>query len=180
MAAYPVGYYELMFDPLWHLLSASMNTTMKGNATEGAVLNAFLVRGFGVLVPFGDGHPVDLVVHLGGRDFLRVQCKTARLVDGCIGFNSRSTDHGRGPGTYAGLADMFGVYFPPLGSVYLVPVAEVSGFSVQLRVKPALNNQKRRVRMAADYTVECWTDELLRDLCRPVPSNNEEWTLRVA
>lgn len=153
---------------------------MKGNATEGAVLNAFLARDFGVLVPFGDGHSFDLVVHLGDCDFLRVQCKTARPVDGCIGFNSRSTDHGRGPGTYAGLADMFGVYFPPLGSVYLVPVAEVSGFSVQLRLKPTLNNQKRRVRLAADYSIERWTKDELRDICRSVPSNSRERTLQVA
>ena len=139
-----------------------MNTAVKGNATEGAVLNAFVAQGLGVLVPFGDGHPFDLVVSLGDCDFLRVQCKTARLVDGCIGFNSRSTDHGRGPGRYAGLADVFGVYFPPSGAVYLVPVAEVSGLSVQLRLKPALNNQRRRVRMAAEYAIERWTlDSLL-------------------
>lgn len=153
---------------------------MKGNATEGAVLTAFVARGFGVLVPFGDGHPFDLAVSLGGRDFLRVQCKTARLVDGCVGFNSRSTDHGRGPGRYGGLADVFGVYFPPSSAVYLVPVAEVSGFSVQLRLKPALNNQRRRVRMAAEYAIERWTMDSLRGLCGGAAPNDRERALQVA
>jgi hypothetical protein len=152
---------------------------MKGNATEGAVLNAFVARGFGMLVPFGDGHPFDLVVSLGDRDFLRVQCKTARLVDGCVGFDSRSTDHGRGPGHYAGLADVFGVHFPLSGVVYLIPVAEVSGLSVQLRLKPALNNQRRRVRMAAEYAIERWTLDSLRELCRAIP-NDQERALQVA
>jgi hypothetical protein len=157
-----------------------MNTAMKGNATEGAVLNAFVSRGFGALVPFGDGHPFDLAVHLGDRDFLRIHCKTARLVDRCIGFNSRSTDHGRGPGTYAGLADAFGVYFPPLGSVYLVPVAEVAGLSVQLRLTPARNNQQRRVRMATDYSIERWTEDMLRDVCRSAPLIDRKRSLQLA
>jgi hypothetical protein len=153
---------------------------MKGNATEGAVLTAFVALGFGVLVPFGDGHPFDLVVSLGDRDFLRVQCKTGRLVDGCVGFNSRSTDHGRGPGRYAGLADAFGVYFPPSNAVYLVPVAEVSGFSVQLRLKPALNNQRKRVRMAGEYVIERWTVDSLRELCGRATPNDRERALQVA
>jgi hypothetical protein len=124
--------------------------------------------------------PFDLVVSLGDRDFLRVQCKTARLVDGCVGFNSRSTDHGRGPGRYAGLADVFGAYLPPSNAIYLVPVAEVLGLSVQLRLKPALNNQRKRVRMAAEYAIERWTVDSLRELCRRAVPSDRERALQVA
>jgi PD-(D/E)XK endonuclease len=162
------------------LIVCNVNTATKGNASEAAILNAFVERGFCVLVPFGDGHPFDLVVHLGAGDFLRVQCKTARLVDGCVGFNSRSTDHGRGPGRYDGLADVFGIYFPPLASIYVLPVAEISGLAVQLRLKPALNNQRKRVRMAADYLIERWTAESLRAICRAESPAARERALRVA
>ena len=57
-----------------------METALKGNATEAAVLDAFVSRDLSVLLPFGGNQPYDLVVDLGGTGFLRVQCKTARKV----------------------------------------------------------------------------------------------------
>lgn len=131
-----------------------MTTARKGNTTEAAVLSALVERDFAVLVPFGEGHPYDLVVHLTADLFLRVQCKTARVQKGCLLFNSRSTDHGRGAGTYLGLADIFGVYCPATGSVYLVPVHEVPTSTAYLRIEPARNNQQRGIRYAADYEVD--------------------------
>jgi PD-(D/E)XK endonuclease len=141
-----------------------MSTGLKGNATEAAVLQAFVVRGFDVLVPFGEGQPYDLVIHLAERGFLRVQCKTARPVNGCLVFNSRGTDHGRGRQPYLGLADVFGVFFPPRDAVYLIPVDGASGFCGRLRLEPARNNQKRGIRFAADYEIDRWTPASLRGL----------------
>jgi PD-(D/E)XK endonuclease len=139
-----------------------MTTALKGNTTEAAVLRALVERDFAVLVPFGEGHPYDLVVHLAGRSFARVQCKTGRVKNGYLLFNSRSTDHGRGPGTYLGLADLFGVYCQPIGAVYLVPVRDVPVGAPHLRLEPTRNNQRSRVRYAADYDV----DQLaVEDLC---------------
>lgn len=120
--------------------------------------------GLDVLVPFGSGHPYDLVVDLGG-DFVRVQCKTAWLRGGCIVFNSRSTDHGGGPRPYLGLADIFGVFFPPSKAVFLVPVVELPGFEGRLRIERTRNNQKKGVRVAADYALERWSAEKLRRIC---------------
>ena len=138
-----------------------MTTALKGNTTEAAVLRALVERDFAVLVPFGEGHPYDLVIHLAGASFARVQCKTGRLKKGCLVFNSRSTDHGRGPGSYFGLADLFGVYCPPTDCVYLVPVGDVPIGVPYLRIEPALNNQQSRIRYAADYDVGQLTVEEL-------------------
>jgi hypothetical protein len=143
-----------------------MDTAMKGNATEAAILGAFVERNLGVLLPFGEGHPYDLVVALPAGGFLRVQCKTAWRRKGCLIFNARTTDHGRGRLPYVGLADAFGVYAPTEGAVYVVPVREISTFIVTLRVEPTLNNQKRRVRLAVDYLIDRWTVEALSDLVR--------------
>lgn len=110
-----------------------------------------------MLVPFGEGHPYDLVVHVTASTFLRIQCKTARVQNGCLIFNSRSTDHGRGAGTYLGLADIFGVYCPVTGGVYLVPVRGVPTSVVCLRLEPARNNQQRGIRFAADYEIDRMT-----------------------
>src|SRR5436190_23415983 len=87
-----------------------MKTAARGNAAEAAVLSALVTRGYNVLVPFGGGHPYDLVVEACGR-FVRLQCKAGwsrRGSRGCIIFNSHSTDHGNGALPYHGRADVFG------------------------------------------------------------------------
>jgi len=128
------------------------------------VLGALIRRNFNVLVPFGEGQPYDLVVHLVGTTFLRVQCKTAWPSRGCLIFKSQSTDHGRGSQSYAGLADIFAVYFPPDRSVYLVPIDAVAETEGRLRLKPTLNNQQRGIRLASDFEIDRWTGEALGEL----------------
>jgi hypothetical protein len=137
---------------------------MRGNRGEAQVLAALVKRGLDVLVPFGDGHPYDLVVAVGGRSFLRVQCKTAWSHRGCLVFNSQSTDHGRGPQSYVGLADIFGVYFPPGDAIYLVPIGSVAETQGRLRLVPARNNQTRRVRPASKFEIGRWTPTALAEL----------------
>ena len=140
-----------------------MDTATKGNAAEAAVLAALVSRGYRVLVPFGDGHPYDLALEVCGA-FVRVQCKRGWQSGGCIIFNCRSTDHGNGARTYTGRADVFGVYFPPTQSVYLVPIAAVASHEGRLRVSPARNQQRRRTRPATDFEIDCWTDVSLAAL----------------
>jgi hypothetical protein len=140
-----------------------MGTAERGNAAEAAVLAAFAQRGFHVLIPFGDGQPYDLVVELE-TSMLRVQCKRAWPSKGCLLFNSHSTDHGQGRRSYRGLADIFGVYFPPNKEVYLVPVHEINAVKGWLRLEPTRNNQRRGVRFAADYQIDRWTFDGLRQV----------------
>src|SRR6266545_176489 len=146
-----------------------MRTSSRGNAGEAAVLNALVQRDFDVFVPFGEGHPFDLGVLIASK-FLRIQCKTAWRDGGCLIFNPHTTDHGQGSRSYVGLADMFGVYFPPEHSVFLVPVGAVARTEGRLRLDPARNNQKRRVRLAADYEIGRWTrEELTQLVSEPLP-----------
>lgn len=128
-------------------------------------LNALVRQGFEVALPFGGGQPYDLIVDLGGL-FLRVQCKRAWPLGGCLVFNCRSTDHGRGPQSYRGLADIFAVHFPPTDAIYLVPIDAVAESEGRLRLEPPRNNQRRRVRLAADFAIERWTVEALREVVR--------------
>ncbi len=150
-----------------------MSKAERGNEGEAMILAALVRRGFQVLVPFGEGQPYDLVIHLGEGEFLRVQCKTAWPNRGCIVFNSRSTDHGRGAQSYVGLADIFGVYFPPDGAVYLVPLEAVASFEGRLRVAPTRNNQRRRIREAVDFEIDRWSADSLRELVGSKPVGNE-------
>jgi hypothetical protein len=149
-----------------------MSSAKRGNEAEAMVLSALVQRGFEVSVPFGEGQPYDLIVDLGDRDFLRVQCKRAWPLQGCVVFNARSTDHGRGPQSYVGLADIFGVYFPPTTTVYLVPINAVASFEGRLRLEPTRNNQRRLIRFADEFEIDKWTTESLRDqlsTVRPEP-----------
>jgi hypothetical protein len=113
--------------------------------------------GLHVLVPFGSGHPYDLVVDLPSGAFLRVQVKTGWTVPGCLIFNARSTDHGRGRVSYDGMADLFAVYYPPTRGVFLLPVSEIPGIEGRLRLEPTKNNQRARVRAANDFDIGAWT-----------------------
>jgi hypothetical protein len=137
------------------------------------VLAALIRRGFDVLVPFGEGQPYDLVIHLGGPTFLRVQCKTAWPERGCMVFNCRTTDHGRGPQSYVGFADIFAVYFPPSMAVYLVPIDAVADTAGRLRLEPTRNNQRRRVRFAADFEIDRWSVDLLREIAQSRAPSDE-------
>ena len=139
-----------------------MKTATRGNAAEARVLAEFVLRGYEVLVPFGSGQPYDLAVDLGGPCILRVQCKTAWLIArGCLSFNCRSTDHGNGPQPYDGLADLFAVYLPPRDSIYLVPLDGVAATHGRLRLEPTKNNQRRGIRLAADFEIDVWSEERL-------------------
>lgn len=118
-----------------------------------------------MLLPFGGDHPYDLVIHLATGEFVRVQCKSARdAKNGCLHFNGRTTDHGRGRRRYDGLADVFSVHDSRMDEVYLVPVRELGVYVVSLRVVPTANNQQRGVRLAADYAIERWTAKRLAGL----------------
>jgi hypothetical protein len=128
------------------------------------VLAALMQQGWKVLVPFGEGHPYDLAIDMGANGFLRIQCKTAWPQLGCLIFNALATDHGRGPRSYKGYADLFGVYYPPTKAVFLVPIDGVAATEGRLRLEPPLNNQRRGIRMAMDFHIARWSRESLLEV----------------
>jgi hypothetical protein len=141
-----------------------MDTIRRGNATEAAVLNAFVKADWHVWTPFGDGAACDLIADWRNR-LIRVQCKSGWIREGCVIFNAYATDHGHGPGSYLGRADVFGVALPDANDIFLIPVCEVGMSKTSLRLKPTLNNQRKKVRLADPYRFENWDPE---DLIRRV------------
>jgi hypothetical protein len=144
-----------------------VETIRRGNATEAAVLAAFIDRGWQVWTPFGEGSAFDLLVGRG-ETLLRVQCKTGRRRNGCLRFNTHATDHGKGAASYHGRADLFGVRFAETATIYVIPVSEVARFEGCYRLEPPLNNQRKFVRFAAPYEIDAWDpDELIRRALSP-------------
>ena len=133
-----------------------VDTRHRGDIAEAAVLSAFTLAGLLVSVPFGRFGPYDMVVDTPGGRLVRVQVKSGRVRDGCVIFNSCSTDHGRGREVYDGRADVFAVHADTEDGVYVLDVASATTRATRLRLRPTRNAQQRRVRLAADHTLERW------------------------
>jgi hypothetical protein len=131
-----------------------------GDETQAMVLARLVQAGKQVLTPFGENVRYDLAIDDAGS-LVRVQCKTGRLRNGVIRFNTCSyTYHhpnNRGMRVYThdyrGQADLFGVYCPETDGVYLVPVNEVGINTGSLRVDPTQNRQVKKIRWAQEFEV---------------------------
>jgi hypothetical protein len=134
----------------------TVDTIARGNAAEAAVLHALTSAGLAVFVPFGGGSPFDLVALVPDGRLLRLQVKAGWIRNGCVEFNSRSTDHGHGQRSYRGRADLFAVHLVSPERVYVVPVDDCPTSRGCLRLDPPRNSQRRRVRFAEDYAFETW------------------------
>ncbi len=134
-----------------------------GEKSEAQVIARLLAADMAVLNPFGDNQRYDLVVDEEG-DFIRVQCKTARLHGDYFEFatcsNNWNTKKKRG---YEGEADVFAVYLRETRGVYIVPV---SGQSRSMRLRLASSGRKGE-KMARDY--EFLRGISLRDYPRDLP-----------
>jgi hypothetical protein len=130
----------------------------KGDRSTLAIMLALQEVGYEVLLPFGENTRYDLVID-DGMTLKRVQCKTGRLRQGAIRFAARSSyAHHPNPRMvvrdYLGQIDYFGIYCPQTGGVYLVPIEDAQVRATgSLRLAPARNGQRRRIRYAADYEI---------------------------
>lgn len=130
-----------------------MNSKDVGERTEAQILAALLKVGKVVLMPFGDNQRYDLVIDDGGK-FVRVQCKTGRMKDGFIKFQTCSSSTHRVGGKkrgYKGQIEMFGVYCKENDKIYMIPVDDVPNTEAVLRINEPNNGQTRNIRMAKDY-----------------------------
>jgi PD-(D/E)XK nuclease superfamily protein len=138
-----------------------------GDRSTLAIMSALQECGYALYLPFGENTRCDLIVERQSN-LIRIQCKTGRLREGAIRFAVCSCyGHHRNPETarrsYQGQVDFFAVYCPETRSVYLIPIEDVPlKVAAYLRVHPPRNNQRRRIRMAADYEIARVTTEGLR------------------
>jgi hypothetical protein len=124
-----------------------------GQRTEAAILSELVRRGYSVLLPFGTNQRYDLVLDFG-RQYIRAQCKTGRLRNGTIEFNTSSVQCNMNRAlsrTYDGGADVFLVSCPEVDAVYCVPIADAPRSHMYLRLDRTLNKQRNGIRWASDY-----------------------------
>jgi hypothetical protein len=135
-----------------------MNKSQTGHRTLVKVMTALVNLDKALYVPFGDHGRVDLIYEEEDGRLVRVQCKTAWVAKGCLVFPTTSVDSRSVKGRtlrrgYRGEADLFGVYCPVLNRVYLIPVEDVPQGEARLRLTPPKNNQKKKIRWAAEYEI---------------------------
>jgi hypothetical protein len=129
-----------------------------GDRTTLAVILALRDAGYAIYVPFGENTRADLVLD-DGFALARVQCKTGRLRRGAVRFATCSSyAHHPNPKIssrdYHGDVDYFAVHCPETRGVYLVPIDDLPTTArASLRVDAPKNNQRRRIRNAADYEI---------------------------
>ncbi len=133
-----------------------MDTRTRGDIAEAAILNALTAHGFLVYTPFGRFGPCDLIAETATGELVRIQVKSGWVKNGVVEFKSCSTDHGRGPGSYVGRADVFAVHVHSTGEQYIVPVVDAPANRTYLRLTPTANNQAAKVRYARDYRLPDW------------------------
>lgn len=129
-----------------------MDTKTKGDITELKIATKLVELGEQILFPYGDNNRYDIVVDKGDK-FVKIQCKTGRLKNGVVIFNTCS-HHCRKNyimKNYRGEIDLFGIYCPQNKKCYLVPVEDVGVSNARLRVYPPKNNQHKKIIFAKKY-----------------------------
>lgn len=138
----------------------ALNPKAKGEITEAIIMARLMQNGEIVLRPFGDNQRFDLVLYRNGA-FVRVQCKTARFINGTVRFSAESSyrHRGRGVKNYIGDVDIFAAYCPVTDKVYLVPASLELRTGAYLRVDPPKKSSGNRlirpIRWAQEYELKC-------------------------
>jgi PD-(D/E)XK endonuclease len=127
-----------------------------GDRSTLAIIFAYRLQGWDILLPFGENTRYDFVVDRHGR-LDKVQCKTGRLRQGAVVFRTCST-YGHHPSParvrrdYHDEIDEFAVFCPETSTVYSIPIEDLPArVQARLRVDPPRNNQAKGIRLARAY-----------------------------
>lgn len=133
-----------------------MNSKNIGSTSELVIATILSSKGYDVLFPYGDNSRYDLVFDDRGS-FFKVQCKTGRLEQGAVVFNTASiflsSNRKAERRDYSGEVDFLGVYCPCINFSYLIPIKNVNKTTMHLRVDKAKNGQEKNITYASDYEI---------------------------
>lgn len=127
------------------------NSKTKGEISEAVILARLLKLGFSVSIPFGNNQRYDFIID-DGKKLYRVQCKTGRMVNGCVSFMTCSKNGFTGKRTnYRNQIEFFMVYSPDTGLVYRIPVEKTAVTQMLLRVSPKKGGNFTKINWSKDY-----------------------------
>ena len=131
-----------------------MTTDQKGAIAELAVQLAATKLGIDVYGPVAEGGRYDLIFATESK-LWRVQCKWARrygdvVVIRCYS-NRRAREGLRRRRYTADEIDAFAAYCLELDRCFFVPFSDAPTNELRLRLSPAKNNQKQKIKWADDF-----------------------------
>lgn len=137
------------------------NPKAVGDKSEARILAELLDNNFKVLIPFGDKERYDLVVHENDQ-FLRIQCKTGRLIGlNSFEFRCYSTNWNTGETkSYKNDVDLIAVYLRETKKVYIFNVKDLPNKSCNVRLSKD-DNKNNVKRFAEDHELK--SGRMLKD-----------------
>jgi hypothetical protein len=122
-----------------------------GDRSEARIIAEFMDAGLYVLIPFGDRNRYDIVIDENGN-FIRVQCKTARLVDDKFVFRTESNNWNTGKRkNYNGDVDIFAVFLRENKKVYIFNVNNVPVGLCTVRLTEDRSNHGKRFASEQEF-----------------------------
>jgi len=124
-----------------------MDSTLKGAISEAKICASLLAAGYLIVLP-GSIRRWDLGWEEDGK-LIRVQCKTGKLINGAVRFNTSSRNR-YGHCSYHNQIDYFAVYEPLNEKIYLVPIDVIPERKREcwLRIEQPKNGQEKGVLWA--------------------------------
>lgn len=132
------------------------STNAIGEISEAAIITRFLQLGYRVFIPYGRNQRYDLVIEGSNGQFLRVQCKTARIARGGAVIKFDTANHNYALKNkrwrhYREQCDYFAVFCEQFNKVYFIPVTQVGITEASLRLAETKNCQEKFIRWAKSY-----------------------------
>ncbi len=107
-------------------------------------------RDYGILFPANENSRYDLVAEASGQ-FWRIQVKYSSPKNGMLRINCISSNNWSEKVYTSHEIDYIAAYDPTNGSIYFVPVNELNGRQINLRVEGARNHQTKKIKYASEY-----------------------------
>jgi transposase-like protein len=121
-----------------------------GDRSEARIMAEFLDAGMDILVPFGDRNRYDLVIDDSGK-FIRIQCKTARLIGDKFVFKTESNNWNSGKRRgYVNEIEFFAVFLRENRKVYIFSPGNLPKGLCVIRLDKS-NTGNNGTRFAEDY-----------------------------
>jgi hypothetical protein len=127
-----------------------MDTKLKSDISEYAVITELLKRGYSVLKPVGDRLPYDIAIDMNGK-LVRIQVKSAWLYNGNYTVDTRRTKTNRRQMKRQRYSkedfDFAIIYIDKLNIFYIMPMSVFSGFASGISLVE-IDKRQRKPRSA--------------------------------
>lgn len=132
-----------------------LHSKAKGAVGEMKVAAELISRGFHVFTELGDLSRIDLIAERD-KKLIKIQVKAYNSKNGVINLYSKKSGPNYSFNYENDEVDIFAVYVLDRDTIFYVPSNELCEYSssMNIRLEPAKNGQKKGVKLVEDYTLD--------------------------